>query len=597
LVDATTLVLLLSSLSLSRRMAPATDSSSSASGSSSSLLKRTGGTEGFYRRALMMVVASVVLQQSVTPVLQEHKQPSSTLSSTLSSSRPRMLLHILSPYKAAPPSSVARVQWTVSASVDLHPLFYDMGDNNNSIHNSSSLEEGGDRAMRTTAAPASTLLFPGVALALSSTRVLVAHMAQVAMVDAASGELLWTYRMASTIGTAALSGDGEALALTLEPSGVGSSGNAAAEEVDDDDEDDEFEGTGVYTFERDWEDGADLGVAAVPVPPSASAELGAMSSGAGDDDTGIASTTTAAAAAAPRRPGNKPSKASRQRSMGVMYRPSPFLVQNARIAQLAFRGLGHEFSSSSASSGRNPATAGSAGPDAPLLAAASSRRASVSSMTSASESAADKASEGCDLLLVVAGSSAKIYTQNAWRLLLEWTVVPHISRIDFVPGTIAMTLGDLDNVRKPKNRRKAKTGAFASTTPSAASSAPSSRRPSLENCRRRLRRTRARPPHGRCGPSPLPRGGAQVPYSLTGRTAARTSWIPDKLPFVAALEDSTSGDLVHHEDMLQGRYRRRDRSHPCRREGFAHPMGKPGIRPSGRCSVGVRPESRRTTRG
>jgi hypothetical protein len=228
---------------------------------------------------------------------------------------------------------------------------------------------------------------PGETLDLSASadyRVLVAHQTQLAVFDCSAtysgvattnAELLWTTRLPGKVATAKLSGDGQVIALALtetEP------GNKA--------------GGGAHTFQRDHLDGSDLDVSS---------------------NNSRSGSTRA-----------KRLELVRSQSVGIVYKPGPFLVHACPVTRLAFRGQGHNNSNSNSSS----------------------------------------AEQGSDLLLTYCAGdhSARIFCQNDWRTLTQWTTLP-LTRVDWVKGVSAFTLGDLENTKKPR----------------ASVSAPPSRRPSM----------------------------------------------------------------------------------------------------------------------
>lgn len=133
-------------------------------------------------------------------------------------------------------------------------------------------------------------------------------------------------------------------------------------------------------------------------------------------------TSPTASSSSRRRSPVSPVSMARARSAGIVYRPGPFLVHGAPVSRLSFRGYGHTTSN------------------------------------------VRSTEQGCDLLLTYCGSTyaAKIFNQNAWRPLTEW-VTPPQTRVDWIRGVSAFTLGDLESQKKPKT----------------SSSAPASRRPSL----------------------------------------------------------------------------------------------------------------------
>lgn len=126
-----------------------------------------------------------------------------------------------------------------------------------------------------------------------------------------------------------------------------------------------------------------------------------------EDDGALDTTATAhhdvASGSDTQRP--HPLPLERSKSTGVIYRPGPFLVHTAPVSRISFRGLGH--------------------------------------VTSNVLSSAD---EGNDLLLTYCNEdcSVRVFNQNGWKQLMHWTTPPN-SRADWVKGTAAFTLGDLDS--------------------------------------------------------------------------------------------------------------------------------------------------------
>lgn len=190
--------------------------------------------------------------------------------------------------------------------------------------------------------------------------ILIAHQSQLAVLDASptlpnsrerrmTAELLWTTNLPGKVATAKLSGDGDALAVVV-----------VVESKDDQDADTD----GVHTFERDWDDGSR----------------------------------------------SSPPVLVRSRSIGILYKPGPFLVHAAPVTRLAFRGLGH-----------------------------------------ATSNVHNDHEQGGDLLLTYCGDnySAKIFSQNSWKPLTEWTTPPR-TRVDWIRGVSAFTLGDLESQKKHK---------------------------------------------------------------------------------------------------------------------------------------------------
>jgi hypothetical protein len=96
---------------------------------------------------------------------------------------------------------------------------------------------------------------------------------------------------------------------------------------------------------------------------------------------------------------------------GILYKPGQFLVHSAPVTRLAFRGYGTRTSSANHNS-----------------------------------TVWNEIEEGNDLLLTTCSSdcSVRIFSQNSWRQLMQWTSPPK-SRADWVRGISAANLGDLDS--------------------------------------------------------------------------------------------------------------------------------------------------------
>lgn len=237
----------------------------------------------------------------------------------------------------------------------------------------------------------------------------MAHRTQLAVLDAnptpnglgsdrrrrtTQADRLWTMRLPGKVVTAKMSGDGEAIAL--------------APEEDHDDAGSE----GVHTLQRDHNDGS----------------------------TFAASTNSASSSS---RSDAKRAALVRTRSIGIVYKPGPFLVHSSPVMRLAFRALGHNTSNGQ-----------------------------------------DEIEQRSDLLLTncEGNSGARIFCQNNWKPLTERTNPSH-TRVDWVKVNTAFTLGDLETSKKSKNAR----------------SAPPSRRPSfnthLENEANAINETLGRRQH------------------------------------------------------------------------------------------------------
>jgi len=101
------------------------------------------------------------------------------------------------------------------------------------------------------------------------------------------------------------------------------------------------------------------------------------------------------------------SNSESSQSTGIIYRPGQFLVHSAPVTRISFRGLGH-----------------------------------ISAKRTAGKL---KECDGNDLMLTYCknDASARIFTQHEWKLLIEWNT-PFNSRVDWVRGIAALTLGDLE---------------------------------------------------------------------------------------------------------------------------------------------------------
>ncbi|CAJ1934809.1 unnamed protein product [Cylindrotheca closterium] len=107
-------------------------------------------------------------------------------------------------------------------------------------------------------------------------------------------------------------------------------------------------------------------------------------------------------------------KLRRSSSLGLIYKQGPFLEHSAPVSRISFRGLGRETSTELDSSRQ----------------------------------------QGNDLLLTYCkeDSSNRIFNQNSWQQLMFWSAPPN-SRADWIRGTSAFSLGDLESQKKIKNKR------------------------------------------------------------------------------------------------------------------------------------------------
>ena len=192
-------------------------------------------------------------------------------------------------------------------------------------------------------------------------------------------EMLWTTQLPGTIVTAKISGDGHSIAVVLQNN--------------PDDDNDKAATDGVHTFERDWEDGSQE---TITVNNNSSKKK--------------ENTDTNSVAPHPPRP-RRSARMARIQSLGILYKPGPFLVHSSPVTRLAFRGYGHATSSSFSSSAQKQ--------------------------------------QGNDLLLSYCRDdcTARIFGQNHWRPLTEWTT-PAETYVDWVRGQAAFSLGDLESVKK-----------------------------------------------------------------------------------------------------------------------------------------------------
>ena len=101
----------------------------------------------------------------------------------------------------------------------------------------------------------------------------------------------------------------------------------------------------------------------------------------------------------------------RSSSVGMVFKPGPFLQHSTAITRLSFRGLGR--------------------------------------MTSA---VTEDDGQGNDLLLTHCDgdSTVRIFNQNSWQQLMLWSAPPN-SRADWIRGSSAFSLGEFDSQKKVKN--------------------------------------------------------------------------------------------------------------------------------------------------
>jgi hypothetical protein len=175
-----------------------------------------------------------------------------------------------------------------------------------------------------------------------------------------SADLLWMTRLPGKVVTAKLSGNGNSIALVLEQ------------------EDDQDGADGVHTFERDWDDGGNYD-ASSSIPFA-----------------------------------QQRSSLHRTTSVGILYKPGPFLVHSEPVSRLEFRGLGHVSSQHTAGNWNEH--------------------------------------DGNDLLLTISADEARIFSQKEWKLLVQWTTAAH-TRVDWIRGITAFTLGDLETVKAAASKK------------------------------------------------------------------------------------------------------------------------------------------------
>jgi hypothetical protein len=196
---------------------------------------------------------------------------------------------------------------------------------------------------------------------------LVAHADQLAVLSIHSSvdtqgpmkeaEILWTTQLPGRVAMARISGNAHSIAVVLHKN------------ADDDDGSE-----GVHTFDRDWNDGSHF-----------------------QSDSSLSEGPTQRA------------PLIRSTSVGILYRPGPFLVHGAAVTTLSFRGLGH-----------------------------------LSVHSVATE-------RGNDLLLThcARDSVARIFAQHHWKELVDWTTLRN-TRVEWIRGISAFTLGDLASHRSKK---------------------------------------------------------------------------------------------------------------------------------------------------
>lgn len=172
-------------------------------------------------------------------------------------------------------------------------------------------------------------------------------------------EILWTTQLPGKVEIARISGNAHSIAVVLQKKA----------------DDDVLGSDGVHTFDRDLNDGSNL-----------------------QSNTSLSEGQTERA------------PLIRSTSVGILYKPGPFLVHGASVTRVSFRGLGHL---------------------------------SVQSVI-------DKTGEhnGNDLLLThcARDSVARIFAQHQWKELVDWTTLGN-TRVEWIRGISAFTLGDLGSSR------------------------------------------------------------------------------------------------------------------------------------------------------
>lgn len=243
--------------------------------------------------------------------------------------------------------------------------------------------------------------------------------------------LLWTVKTPAVIVTASMSGNGRAVVYVLSGEGGGVPYPY-----------------GARTYVRDGDDGA------ASSPPSRSPESSPMPTKKGLSPKQMKQL---------QKNMMNVSISSDLSNIGIVYKAGPFLNHSAPVTRVSFRGRG-----------LNHSTLFS--PPSSML---------DDSMTS-DGNAED---EGNDLLLTCCrrDSTCRVFSQNSWKQLLQWTAPPS-SRADWVQGITAANLGDLDiaPARKKGGGGGSSGGGTGTVTSSPAGSrpgsqpgsSPASRRPS-----------------------------------------------------------------------------------------------------------------------
>ena len=265
-------------------------------------------------------------------------------------------------------SAFGKFRWVTGQSIQCRDVFYGEGEQQKDVFRHERSTDQGD---------------PVEISSSSDHKVLVAHRDQLAIFDATpiellfdqsvtkemeettKAELLWTVRLERNIVTAKLSGDGRAVAVVVDGEGLANKNPF-----------------GVRTFLRDAEDGSSLR-SAIFEPPGDSKNV---------------------------KRGKLARATSSSNSVGILYKPGPFLVHPTNVSRMSFRGFGHETSNLYSD---------------PM--------------------------EGNDLLLThcEVGSSMQIFSQNSWKQLIQWNTPPN-TRADWIRGLSACNLGDLETHKRRK---------------------------------------------------------------------------------------------------------------------------------------------------